>query len=185
MNFRSKRVLVPAALTAVLVGGGAVWATTAAADDVRGSERDRVVTAALEAVPDGEAAQVETSDDPGEAYEVEVFRADGTEVDLALDADLAVVSRDDDDRDDRDDRDDVRDDRADDRDADDRVLSATERERAEQAALAAVGGGVVTDVEASDDRGVAYEVEVVERDGTEHDVDLDTTYDVVDQRVDR
>ncbi|WP_030483903.1 PepSY domain-containing protein [Nocardioides aequoreus] len=181
MNFRSKRVLVPAALTAVLVGGGAVWATTASADDVRGSERDRVVTAALEAVPDGEAAQVETSDDPGEAYEVEVFRADGTEVDLALDADLAVVSRHDDTDDDRDDWDDTRDDR----DADDRVLSATERERAEQAALAAVDGGVVTVVEASDDRGVAYEVEVVERDGTEHDVDLDTTYDVVDQRVDR
>lgn len=184
MNFRSKRVLVPAALTAVLVGGGAVWATTANADDVRGSERDRVVTAALEAVPDGEAAQVETSDDPGEAYEVEVFRADGTEVDLALDADLAVVSRYDDTDTDRDDRDDTREDR-DDRDADDRALSATERDRAEQAALAAVGGGVVTDVEASDDRGVAYEVEVVERDGTEHDVDLDTTYDVVDQRVDR
>lgn len=188
MNFRSSRVLVPTALAVALAGGGIAWAATANADDVRGSERDRVVAAALEEVPDGEAAQVETSDDPGEAYEVEVYRADGTEVDLALDKDLAVVTRD---RDDREDRDDDRyddrydDDRYDDRDADDRVLSATEREQAERAAVAAVGGGTVTDVEASDDRGVAYDVEVIERDGTEHDIDLDADFGVVSQHVDR
>lgn len=184
MNFRSSRVLVPTALAVALAGGGIAWAATANADDVRGSERDRVVAAALEEVPDGEAAQVETSDDPGEAYEVEIYRADGTEVDLALDKDLAVVTRD---RDDRDDRDDDRydDDRYDDRDADDRVLSATERKQAERAALAAVGGGTVTDVEASDDRGVAYDVEVIERDGTEHDIDLDADFGVVSQHVDR
>ena len=45
-HLRSKRVLVPAiaAVTVTAVGGGA-WAAIAPTDDVRGSERDRVVAA--------------------------------------------------------------------------------------------------------------------------------------------
>ena len=62
--------------------------------DVAGSERDRVATAATEAVGGGTAVDVETSDDRGEAYEVEVRKDDGTEVDVALDKDLNVVSQD-------------------------------------------------------------------------------------------
>ena len=41
----------------------------------------------------------------GEAYEVEVRKADGTEVDVTLDKNLKVVSQDGDDRDDCDDDD--------------------------------------------------------------------------------
>ena len=73
---------------------------------------------------------------------------DGTEVDVSLDKDLKVVGRDADDRDDDDDDcddDDLRE------DADDRALSASERTSAENAALNAVDGGTVTEVEASDD----------------------------------
>ncbi|MDN4163405.1 PepSY domain-containing protein [Nocardioides abyssi] len=187
-TLRTKRVLVPTvAAVAVLGIGGTVWATTASADGtVDGAERDRVAAAAVEAVGSGEAVDVETSDDPGEAYEVEVRLPDGGEVDVALDSDLGVVAQDrDDDRDDRDDdSDDVRDDR-DDRDADDRVLSAEERTAAGDAALEAVGGGTVLDVEASDDRGEAYEVEVRATDGTEWDVELDADLTVLDKRADR
>ncbi len=169
---RRKRIILPTlAAVAVIGAGGVFWA--ASADDVSGGERDRVAAAAVEAAGGGEAVDVEKSDDPGEAYEVEVRLADGTEVDITLDQDLAVLTRDrDDDRyDDRDGVDGV--------DADDRILSDAERASAEQAALAAVGGGTVLDVDPSDDPGVAYEAEVRDAAGVEWDVDLDTAFAVV------
>ena len=175
-SLRRPRVLVPAALVVALGIGGTVWAGAASADQVSGTERDRVTSAALRAVGEGRVTSVGASDDRGEAYEVEVTRTDGTEVDVALDDDLAVVGR----EDDRTDTD--RDDRA---DRDHRALSATEREQATAAAERAVGGGTVTDVEASDDRGTAYDVEVRATDGTDWDVDLDESFAVVDKRQDR
>lgn len=170
-KLRRKRVIIPAvAALAVLGVGTTVWTSTAS-DDLDGSERDRVAAAATEAAGGGTAVDVEASDDRGAAYEVEVRLDDGTEVDIELDEDLDEVSRDEDDRDDdEDDRDGDRDDRDDDRD--DRALSDADRAAAERAALEAVGGGTVLDVEASDDRGVAYEVEVRDAEGVERDVDL-------------
>lgn len=192
---RKKKIVLPAvAAVAVLAVGGTIWA--ASADDVTGDERDRVAAAATSAAGGGTAIDVETSDDPGEAYDVEVRLADGREVDVTLDEDLDVVTtdRDDDrydddrydDRDDvRDDRDDVRDDRDDVRDADDRVLTDAERTSAEKAALAEVPGSTVVDVDASDDRGVAYEVEVRDAQGLEWDIDLDASFVVVGKYADR
>lgn len=186
---RRKRVVLPAvAAIAVLAVGGTVWA--ASADDVTGDERDRVAAAATEAAGGGEATEVEASDDAGEAYEVEVRMVDGSEVDVTLDEDLNVLSKEADDRDDRDDDRDDDDRDGDDRhgddtpDADDRALSATERASAEEAALAAVGGGTVQDVEASDDRGAAYEVEVLDQDNVEWDVDLDADFKVLNKFAD-
>lgn len=182
-NLRRKRIVLPAiAAVAVLAVGGTIWTATAD-NDVKGDERDRVATAATGAVGGGEAVDVETSDDRGEAYEVEVRRADGSEIDVTLDENLEVVGKDVDDADDdRDDRDDDADDRTDNTpDADDRVLSATERASAEKAALAAVGGGTVRDVEASDDRGAAYDVEVIDKDNVEWDVDLDASFKVLNK----
>jgi uncharacterized membrane protein YkoI len=183
-KLRTKRVLVPAVATVAVLGiGGTVWATTASADDaVDGSERDRVAAAAVEAVGSGEAVDVETSDDPGETYEVEVRLPEGGEVDVALDGDLGVVSEDRDDDSDDDRFDDDADDRA---DRDDRALTAEERSAAGEAAVTAVGGGTVVDVDASDDRGEAYEVEVRDADGTEWDVELDADLKVLDKRADR
>lgn len=57
-------------------------------------------------------------------------------------------------------------------DPDDRPLGAAEARRAGQAAVAAIGGGTVTDVDRSDDPGEAYEVEIL-TDGGEIDVALD------------
>lgn len=189
-KLRSKRILLPAiAAVAVLAVGGTVW-TASADNDVKGDERDRVASAATGAVGGGEAVDVETSDDQGEAYEVEVRRADGSEIDVTLDKDLKVIGKDadDDDADDADDADDDGDTDTDDRneapDADDRVLSATERASAEKAALAAVGGGTVREVEASDDRGAAYDVEVLDRNNVEWDVDLDASFKVLNKIAD-
>jgi uncharacterized membrane protein YkoI len=193
-KLRSKRVWIPTLAAVLALGvGGTVWAASASADDLGGSERDRVARAAQDAVGGGEVVSAESSDrdrddrdrddmdDRNEAYEVEIRKADGTEVDVKLDKDLQVLSQETDGRDD-----DGRDDDLNEApEADDRVLSADERSSAGKAATTAVGGGTVTGVEASDDRGVAYEVDVRQADGTEWDVDLDSSYAVVHKSIDR
>ena len=187
-KLRSKRVWIPTLAAVVALGfGGTVWASSASADDLGGSERDRVVSAATDAVGGGEVVSAESSDrddrdaeDRTEAYEVEIRRADGTEVDVKLDQDLKVIAQETDDG-----RADDRDDANEAPEADDRALSASERSSASRAATTAVGGGAVTGVEASDDRGVAYEVEVRQDDGTEWDVDLDSSFALVHKSVDR
>lgn len=66
-------------------------ATTPLTDDEKASAEK----AALAEV-DGTVTDVDRSDDAGHAYEVEVTRADGTDVDLELDETFAVVRVDDD-----------------------------------------------------------------------------------------
>jgi len=62
-----------------------------------------------------------------------------------------------------------------DNDSDDAQLSAREERRASAAALKVTGGGTVAELDRSDDRGEAYEVEVI-KDGREHDVALDADF---------
>ncbi|NYI99314.1 putative membrane protein YkoI [Nocardioides thalensis] len=188
-KLRSKRVLLPAIATIAVLGVGATVWTATADDNLEGDARDRVAAAAVEAAGGGEAVDVETSDDQGAAYEVEVRREDGTELDVSLDENLDVVRQDeegDDDGDESGDADDGTEDTedTDDTDADDRVLGDAERADAEQAALAAVGGGTVLQVEASDDAGEAYEAEVRDRDGKEWDVALDADFTVLSKTAD-
>jgi len=173
-KLRTKRVILPTIAAVAALGiGGVVWASTANAD-LDGGERNRVATAATEAVGGGKVVEAESSDDPGVAYEVEVRKTDGTEVDVTLDKDLNVLRQDT--------EDDANDTDANDTpDADDRALSAAERSSAEKAALNAVGGGTVVDVDASDDRGEAYEVEVRKATGTEWDVTLDSEFKVLNK----
>ena len=110
MKFRSKRVILPTiAAVAVLGVGGVVWSSAANAD-LQGNERDRVGNAATQAVGGGTVVDAEASDDRGEAYEVEVRKDDGTEVEVILDKDLNVVSQAADDTNDRDERNDDGDD---------------------------------------------------------------------------
>ena len=61
-----------------------------------------------------------------------------------------------------------------------------EAEKAKSAAIAAVGGGTVTEVERDDGYGTSgvYEVEVRREDGTQLEVHLDGDYDVVGQEAD-
>jgi uncharacterized membrane protein YkoI len=181
-KLRSKRIVIPTlAAVAVMGAGGFVW-SSAASDELSGDERDRASSAALEVVGEGKVTGTESDDEEG-AYEIEVTKPDGTQVDVHLDENYEVLSQDADDEDGDDDGrdDDGRDD--DGRDDDDRVLSAQERAAAEKAALAEVDG-TVTDVEASDDRGEAYEVEVVKADGVEWTVELDADFGVLDARAD-
>ena len=106
MQFRSKRVILPTIAAVAALGiGGVVWSPTASAD-LQGNERDRVGNAATKVVGGGTVVDAERSDDRGEAYEVEVRKDDGTEVDIILDKDLNVVSEAADDTNDSDDGDD-------------------------------------------------------------------------------
>lgn len=61
---------------------------------------------------------------------------------------------------------------------DDRPIGRAELDRVRDAALGAVGGGTVTDIDRSDDLGVAYEVEVVQN-GLDIDVRLDSNLNTV------
>lgn len=66
-------------------------ATEPDAMPLRGAEAKRVAAAAIEAAGGGTVIEAERSDDPGEAYEVEVM-TDAGEVDIALDENLKRVS---------------------------------------------------------------------------------------------
>ncbi|MBL7252743.1 PepSY domain-containing protein [Paractinoplanes lichenicola] len=169
-KLRSKRVIVTTAAVAALAVGGGVWATAANADaDVSGADRDRVGNAAVQAVGGGTVVDVESSDDQGEAYEAEVRKPDGSEVDVVLDKDLKVLSQ-----------------QADTPDTDTAgpALTDAQRTSAEKAVLDAFPGGTILDVEASDDQGVAYEAEVRDSANKEWDVELDTAFKVLTKNQD-
>ena len=68
--------------------------------------------------------------------------------------------------------------------ADDRPLSATERAKITAAVTKAVGQSTVTDMESSDDVGVAYDAEARDRNGVEWDIDLDAKFVVVSKSRD-
>lgn len=96
-----RRTLVTAAgmtvAAAALVGGGVAWAT--GGDDespLTGAARARAVAAALAYTGGGTVTETEVGDD-GAAYGVEVRLADGTQVEVQLDASFTVVGREQDD----------------------------------------------------------------------------------------
>lgn len=87
----SKRIVIATVAAAAVLGLGAtVWATTAAAGP-SDSEIDRASAAALEAVGEGTVTETEEGDEEG-AYEVEVTKDDGTQVDVHLDESFTVIS---------------------------------------------------------------------------------------------
>lgn len=65
----------------------------------------------------------------------------------------------------------------------DQPLTGTDRERAEAAALEAVGGGTVIETEVGDD-GAAYGVEIRRDDGSEVEVNLDESFTVIGTEAD-
>jgi uncharacterized membrane protein YkoI len=66
---------------------------------------------------------------------------------------------------------------------DDQELTGATRDRAVAAALAATGGGTVLETEAGDD-GAAYGVEVRLDDGRQVEVNLDSSFKVLNQEPD-
>lgn len=94
-----KRAIVAAAGigAAVAVAGGGVAVATSGGDDGPVSHQytqeqaDAATSAALEATGGGTANSVETDNENGATYEVEVTKPDGATVDVRLDENYQVV----------------------------------------------------------------------------------------------
>ena len=91
-----KGALIALAAVAVLAVGGAAIAGAAGGDDdgsdtpIAGKDLDRASAAALAETGGGKVTETEVGDEEG-AYEVEVTRADGSQVDVHLDEDFNVL----------------------------------------------------------------------------------------------
>lgn len=99
MERKTRIALATAAVAASvgLVGGGVgVAAATGSGDDdhtdtaITGEALDRASAAALDFIGEGTVTQTEVGDEES-LYEVEVTRTDGTQVDVQLDENFAVV----------------------------------------------------------------------------------------------
>lgn len=91
-KLRSKRIVIPTIAAAALIGvGGTVWANTAAAGP-SDSDVDRASAAALAAVGEGKVTETEVGDEEG-AYEIEVTKDDGSQVDVHVDENFNVISQ--------------------------------------------------------------------------------------------
>lgn len=164
---RTTKIISVAAITTALAGG-ATYAVAQSQDDVTGDDLAAAGTAALTEAGDGTITEVDVD---ANGYDVEVLLADGTRIDVDLDHDFNVLAS----GPDTDDVDDSADDAIDD-DDDDLPVADPERQQASEAALAATGGGTVTDVELDGD---GYDVEVRLDDGSEMDVDLGLDFEVL------
>jgi uncharacterized membrane protein YkoI len=102
MGSKLKRVLIGiAALAALALGGTAIATATGGDDDgsetaITGQALDRASAAALDHTGGGKVTGTEAGDEEG-AYEVEVTRDDGSQVDVHLDEGFNVLNEVDDD----------------------------------------------------------------------------------------
>jgi hypothetical protein len=97
-----KRRKLAGAGAAVAIGAGALGATVAfggSGDDERvsGPAADRAADVALARFPGARVLAVEQDADGGPPWEVELQRANGTPVDVELDAEYRIVATDEDD----------------------------------------------------------------------------------------
>jgi hypothetical protein len=91
---RTRKLLIAGAAILVLAVGGVGIAQAVGGDSeerVTGPEADRAAKAAVDAIGGGRAVGIERDDDDGEAWEVEVVRPDGSEVEVLLTRDLQEV----------------------------------------------------------------------------------------------
>ena len=99
-KLRRKRVIIPTAVAAAVLSiGGVAWGSSASgsgSDELKGDDLERASQAALDAVGSGKVTETEVGDEEG-AYEVEVTKPDGSQVDVHLDKNFKVISQDADD----------------------------------------------------------------------------------------
>lgn len=156
-------------LVLATVGAAVAIKWDAQDDHVTGAQRDRVAKVAEGAVPDGTVIKVERDDDDDtdQAYEVKVKAADGTIHEVTLDKDLRVIGT----------------------LPDDDSLPWTPDQRAalEASIAKTLPGGVVVEVEHTNDHGATYEAQVQVINGQvvkEYDVYLDEAFNVLFKKRD-
>jgi uncharacterized membrane protein YkoI len=111
MNDKLKGALITGTVIAALAAGGVAIAGAAGGDDdgdgdrpIAGTALDRASGAALEHTGGGKVTETEVGDEESR-YEVEVTRANGSQVDVQLNGDFEVVGSEGDDDRGEDDRD--------------------------------------------------------------------------------
>ena len=182
-NKKAKKFILPAVVTAVIIGGGfsfVAYAQTAEENQIQAElakqatvTEEAAIKIALEQVP-GTVEEVELEDENGTIiYEIEIKAEDGTEQEVDIDAttgDVVKVEAEDDEE-----------------DADDEQSQAELAKQAKVTEEAAIKialeqvPGTVEKVELDIENGtIVYEIEIRAEDGTEQEVDIDaTTGDVV------
>ncbi|HKQ58638.1 MAG TPA: PepSY domain-containing protein [Candidatus Eisenbacteria bacterium] len=172
-------------LTLALLGTLAVAAIAIADKEAPVPQADygKAAAAAVAAAGGGTVTSVDRDRERGAVWEVEVTKADGTRVDVLLDAAFKAI------------------DVSPEREAMEKPRKAAARaaapstgapapdvetpvptadaERAGQAALKAVGSGTVQDVDRDSEGGAVWEVEILKADGTQVDVLLDASFKVL------
>ena len=94
---KQRSIIAAAVVAAGLSAGGGVAIATNGGDDGPAShaytqeQADAASAAALEATGGGTVNSVETDDENGATYEVEVTKPDGTTVDVRLDENYVVI----------------------------------------------------------------------------------------------
>lgn len=179
---RKKTIVIAGAASAAVLalgGTGIAYAVTDGfdgSDNLSGSDLDRASSVAIDEIGGGSVTSADRDDDGGiTTYDLDLIGSDGVEYEVTLDDGFTVLNVD----------------RDDDRPAtaapaapttapvDPDDLQGEELQKASDAAIAAAGGGTVTDAERSDDPGHAFDVEVRLADGSEVDVDLDANFGVL------
>jgi uncharacterized membrane protein YkoI len=152
-----------AAAAAAISGASIATAGTTPGDDqpLNGTALQQATDAAIARTGPGTVISAETENDPNTPYEVNVQLNNGSRVEVELDGSFQVVSQGQDDGESG------------------PPLSAADRDRAGQAALANVGQGRIGDVERENEGGAAYEAEVILQDGSEVDVELGADFQVL------
>ncbi len=94
-HLRTKKTLAIASVGALMLAGGAAGIALATGGDdteapIAGSDLQRASEAALDHTGGGEVTETEVGDEES-LYEVEVTLGDGSQVDVQLDQDFAVV----------------------------------------------------------------------------------------------
>ena len=92
MSKRKLYLVVGVIGAAALAGGGAALATSGDDHPVSGGKADRAGAAAVQYLGGGRAGSVELDGEHGATYDVEVHRANGSVVDVWLDARFEPVA---------------------------------------------------------------------------------------------
>ncbi|MCW2974414.1 MAG: hypothetical protein JWN72_2687 [Thermoleophilia bacterium] len=158
-------------------------------EELTGTTLSKASDAALTKVGEGKVTETERGDH-GTAFEVEVTKDDGSQVDVELDAAFVVtaVKADAPEANDASGEGDDEADGANRSEGDDgeskQELTGSDLAKASKAALGRVGEGKVTKTEKGDDGEAAFEVEVTKDDGSQVDVELDASFAVTAANLD-
>lgn len=172
---KTRNFVVGGVAALVILAGGGAYAVASSSDG--SGEKEKMLTTAevgkaqtaATAEVKGRAVDVESTEDHGGGYEVEVLRNDGSSVDVYLTESFQVAG--------------VEADKSEGKDDKEVMLTPAEVDKAEAAATREVNGRVVS-VESEEDYGGGYEVEILKNDGSSVEVYLNKSFEVAGVEAD-